>query len=79
MLASASGNSAIRSVIAVMPRLIAGPLVRWLGGLSHPRLFLAIAALFLVDLAIPDMVPWDDLLLGLATLLLANWKKKRKA
>jgi len=62
-----------------MPKLFVAPLLRWLSRLSHPRLFLAIAALFLVDLAIPDMVPWDDLLLGLATLLLARWKKKPDA
>jgi hypothetical protein len=52
------------------------PLLRWLGKLSHPRLFLVIGALFLVDLAIPNFVPWDDLLLGLGTLMLANWKKR---
>ncbi|NUS38555.1 MAG: hypothetical protein HOQ02_05975 [Lysobacter sp.] len=62
-----------------MPHLLAAPLLRWLGNLSHPRLFVAIGALFLVDLAIPNLVPWDDLLLGLATLFLANWKKKPKA
>lgn len=54
------------------------PLLRWLGKLSHPRLFLVIGALFLVDLAIPNFVPWDDLLLGLGTLLLANWKKHKE-
>lgn len=54
------------------------PLLRWLGKLSHPRLFLVIGALFLVDLAIPNFVPWDDILLGLGTLLLANWKKRKE-
>ena len=63
--------------MAVMPKLLVAPLLRWLGNLSHPRLFLAIGALFLFDLAIPNLVPWDDLLLGLATLLLANWKKRK--
>jgi len=58
-----------------MPNLLIAPLLRWLGRLSHPRLFLAIGALFLVDLAIPNFVPWDDIVLGLATLLLARWKK----
>ena len=59
-----------------MPNPVIAPLLRWLSRLSHPKLFLAIAALFLVDLAIPNLVPWDDLLLGLATFLLARWKKK---
>ena len=53
------------------------PLLRWLGKLSHPRLFLVIGALFVIDLAIPNFVPWDDILLGLGTLLLANWKKRK--
>jgi hypothetical protein len=61
-----------------MPNPLLGPAVRWLGKLSHPRLFLVIGALFLVDLAIPNLVPWDDLLLGLGTLLLANWKKRKE-
>lgn len=64
------------SPLRAMPKLLVAPLLRWLSKLSHPRLFLAIAALFVIDLAIPDMVPWDDLALGLATLLLARWKKK---
>ena len=58
-----------------MPNPLIAPLVRWLGKLSHPRLFLVIGALFVVDLAIPNFVPWDDILLGLGTLLLARWKK----
>lgn len=52
------------------------PVLGWLGRLSCPRLFLAVGFLFIVDLLIPNLVPWDDLLLGLATLLLARWKKK---
>jgi len=59
-----------------MPNPLLGPILRWFGKLSYPRLFLVIGALFVVDLAIPNFVPWDDLLLGLGTLLLANWKKK---
>lgn len=55
------------------------PFMRWLGRLSHPKLFLVVGALFLVDLAIPNFVPWDDILLGLGTLLLAKLKKKEPA
>ena len=50
------------------------PLLRWLATLRFPKLFMVIAGLFVVDLAIPNFVPWDDILLGLATLLLARWK-----
>ena len=55
-----------------------GPLMRWLAGLQYPKLFLVIAVMFLVDLAIPDLMPWDDILLGLGTLLLARWKDRSK-
>jgi hypothetical protein len=55
------------------------PLLRWLATLRFPKLFMVIAGLFVVDLAIPNFVPWDDILLGLATLLLARWKTHRSA
>jgi hypothetical protein len=59
-----------------MPNPLVAPLLRWVGRLSYPRLFLLTAALFLADLVVPDMVPFaDELLLGLGTLLLANWKR----
>lgn len=61
-----------------MPNPLVAPLLRWVGRLSYPRLFLLTAALFLVDLVVPDFVPFaDELLLGLGTLLLANWKRRR--
>ena len=55
------------------------PFMRWLARLSHPKLFVVVGFLFLVDLAIPNFVPWDDILLGLGTLMLAKWKKKDPA
>ncbi len=55
-----------------------GPLLRWLAGLRYPKLFVVIAILFMIDLAIPDLVPWDDILLGLGTLFLARWKDRGK-
>jgi hypothetical protein len=59
-----------------MTRLVLAPLLRWLSRLRYPKLFLVIAALFAVDLAIPNFIPWDDLLLGLGTLMLARWKDR---
>ena len=54
------------------------PLLRWFGRLSYPRLFLVAATLFVVDLIVPDVVPFaDEILLGLGTLLLANWKNRK--
>ena len=61
-----------------MPNPLVAPLLRRVGRLSYPRLFLLTAALFLVELVVPDFVPFaDELLLGLGTLLLANWKRRR--
>lgn len=57
-------------------------LVGWLLGrltrLRFPALFLVSAVLFLVTLLVPDPIPFaDELLLGLATALLASWRKRR--
>lgn len=61
-----------------MPNPLLGPILRWFGKLSYPRLFLFTAALFVADTLIPDFIPFaDELLLGLGTLLLANFKKAR--
>lgn len=61
-----------------MANPLLGPLMRWLGRLSYPRLFLVAAGLFAADLVVPDLIPFvDELLLGLGTLLLANWKNRK--
>jgi hypothetical protein len=60
-----------------MANLLLAPLLRWVGRLSYPRLFVVTAVLFVLDVVIPDFIPFaDELLLGLGTLLLANWKKR---
>lgn len=62
-----------------MPNPLVAPALRFLGRLSYPRLFLLTAALFVVDLVVPDFVPFaDELLLGLGTLLFANWKRRKE-
>ena len=54
------------------------PVMRWLARLSFPRLFMLAAGLFIADVLIPDVIPLaDELLLGLGTLLLANWKRRK--
>jgi Family of unknown function (DUF6116) len=60
-----------------MANPLLAPLLRWLATLRFPKLFMVIAGLFVIDLAIPNFVPWDDIALGLATLLLARWKSRR--
>jgi hypothetical protein len=61
-----------------MANPLLAPILRFFGKLSYPRLFALTAALFAVDVVIPDFVPFaDELLLGLGTLLLANWKRRK--
>ena len=61
-----------------MPNPLLSPVMRFLGRLSYPRLFALTAALFVADIVVPDVIPLvDEILLGLGTLLLANWKRRR--
>jgi len=61
-----------------MPSPLIAPVLRFLSRLSYPRLFAVTAALFVIDLLVPDFIPLaDELLLGLGTLLLANWRKRQ--
>jgi len=54
-----------------------GWMVAWLARLRFPTLFVVTAALFVVDLIVPDVIPFaDELLLGLGTALLASWRKR---
>ena len=49
---------------------------RYLGRLRYPWLFAITGALFLVDLLVPDFVPFgDELLLALATLVIGSRKR----
>ncbi|MDI9240199.1 hypothetical protein QLQ15_14915 [Lysobacter sp. LF1] len=62
-----------------MANPLTAPLLSFLGKLSFPRLFLVTAALFALDLVVPDFIPFaDELLLGLGTLLLAGWRKRKE-
>ena len=57
-----------------MANPLLAPVLGFLGKLSYPRLFTLSAILFAIDLVVPDFIPFaDELLLGLGTLLLANW------
>ncbi|KPN07788.1 DUF6116 family protein [Xanthomonas arboricola] len=52
--------------------------LEWASTLRYPTLFKLAAALFLFDLVMPDPIPFlDELLFGLTTLLLANWKTRK--
>ena len=53
-------------------------LFAWLSRLRSWQLFLLAGGLFMADLIIPDPIPLiDEMMLGLATLLLGRWKRRR--
>jgi hypothetical protein len=55
-----------------------GGLSRWAAGLRFPWLLALSAAVFLLDLAIPDLIPFaDEILLGLATVVLGSIRRRR--
>ncbi|HED4874518.1 DUF6116 family protein [Stenotrophomonas sp. YIM B13575] len=56
------------------------PVLQWARRLRYPTLFKLTAGLFALTLLIPDPIPFvDELMLGLGTLLLANWKSRSAA
>ena len=62
-----------------MPNPLLSPVLGFLSKLSFLRLFIVTATLFAIDLVMPDLIPVaDELLLGLGTLLLANWRKRKE-
>jgi hypothetical protein len=59
-----------------MPALILAYLAR----LRFRNLFLVTASIFLVDVLVPDLIPFvDELLFGALTLLFAAWKRDKQA
>ena len=53
-------------------------LFAWLSRLRSWQLFLLAGGLFVADLLVPDPIPLiDEMMLGLATLLLGRWKRRR--
>ncbi|HZF97008.1 MAG TPA: DUF6116 family protein [Pseudoxanthomonas sp.] len=58
------------------------PLLAWARKLRYPTLFKLTAMLFAISVLIPpgvDPIPLlDEILLGLGTLLLANWKTRKR-
>jgi hypothetical protein len=52
-------------------------LLGWFARLRFPTLLAITAVLFVVNVFVPDFLPFiDEILLGLVTLILANWKKR---
>jgi hypothetical protein len=54
-------------------------ILRYLSTLRFPYLLVVAATLFVVDLLVPDFVPFaDEILLGLVTLILSRLKRPEK-
>nr|WP_244663697.1 DUF6116 family protein [Xanthomonas sp. A2111] len=55
-------------------------MLRWAGKLRYPTLFKITAGLLVLSVLLPDPVPFiDEIVFGLGTLLLANWKTRTPA
>ncbi len=64
-------------MMATRPLLL-GWFVSRAAQLRFPKLFALTAVLFVLDLIVPDLIPFaDELLLGLATALLGSWRGHR--
>lgn len=62
-----------------MPNVFSLGLLSWAGKRRFPTLLAITGSLFVISMLLPDPVPFiDELLFGLATLLLASWKKRAK-
>lgn len=47
--------------------------------LKFKNIFFLVVGLFIIDLLVPDFIPFiDEIILGLLAIILANWKKERK-
>jgi len=57
---------------------ITSTITQWAGNLKMPKLLALVATLFVVDLFVPDAIPFiDEIVLGLATIVLSNLKRKK--
>jgi len=86
-----NGGAVPRDVLACGPidpaetRTVANPLLlpmlEWARRLRYPTLFKITAGLFALSVLLPpgiDPIPFlDELVFGLGTLLLANWKRRK--
>jgi hypothetical protein len=60
-----------------LKRMIQDRLIQYASRLRFPKLLVLTAAVFILDLILPDVIPFaDEILLGLITLLLGTLKKR---
>jgi len=60
------------------PTSLIGVFLAFANQLKFKYLFFLVTGLFVIDLFVPDMIPLiDEIILGLLTIILANWKKEK--
>ncbi len=66
-----------------MSNPLLAPILGYASRLRFPTLFKIVAALFIIDLVTPDLIPFitfglpfDEIFMGALTLLLASWKNR---
>ena len=61
------------------PTSIIGLFLAYANQLRYKSLFFLVITLFIIDLLVPDFIPMiDEIILGLLTIILANWKKEKE-
>ena len=56
---------------------LAGAFLRWSSSLRFPYIFMLVTVLFVINLFIPDVVPFaDEIIMGLVAVLLASLRKR---
>ena len=51
---------------------------RFVSGLSYPKVFLLLSGMFLLDLLVPDMIPFlDEIFLGTLTVLFGMLRERK--
>lgn len=64
-------------MLTPMANPISAFILRFASRLRFPQLFAVVLGLFLLDLFVPDMIPFfDELILGLLALLLGSLRKR---
>lgn len=61
------------------PSVLIATFLAFANKLKFRNLFMIVISLFVVDLVIPDFIPFlDEIILGLLAIILANLKEERK-
>jgi hypothetical protein len=60
-----------------MAGVIGNLIARLTAGMRFPTLFLVVGGLFLLDLVVPDLIPfYDEILMAMLTVLIASIRKR---